>query len=136
MFAASLHDMGYFPSKADPDVWLKEATKPDGTRYYSMILVYVDGCLHVHHDCNLFMTQLNSIYRLKEEPCAPTRYIGANIKKFLVGDSVRYAMTCTDYIESAIASLEKTLAADGTPSKLEMSNKKCDHNGLRNVWKQ
>jgi len=34
-------------------------------------------------------------------------------------------MTCTDYIESAIASLEKTLAADGTPSKLEMSKKKC-----------
>mmetsp|Transcript_24639 Transcript_24639/g.23662 ORF Transcript_24639/g.23662 Transcript_24639/m.23662 type:complete len:91 (+) Transcript_24639:69-341(+) len=32
-FAKILHDMGYVPIKADPDVWLKPAFKPDGNDY-------------------------------------------------------------------------------------------------------
>ena len=28
--AGLLHDIGYTPSKADPDVWLRPAVKPDG----------------------------------------------------------------------------------------------------------
>ena len=33
MLAHSLIDIGYVSSKADPDVWLKSKTKPDGKRY-------------------------------------------------------------------------------------------------------
>ena len=101
MFAQTLTDLQYTPSKADPDVWIKPAVKPDGTEYYAMILVYVDDCLHVHHDTKTLMDRLNHIYRLKEEPCEPDRYLGANIKKFIVGDTVRHAMCCTDYILAA-----------------------------------
>ena len=126
MFAQTLTDLQYTPSKADPDVWIKPAVKPDGTEYYAMILVYVDDCLHVHHDTKPLMDRLNQIYRLKEEPCEPDRYLGANIKKFIVGDTVRHAMCCTDYVNSAIANLEKTLATDGEPDRLSSySNKSC-----------
>ncbi len=126
MFAESLTGLGYVPTKADPDVWIKPETKPDGTEYYAMILVYVDDCLHIHHNCKTLMDRLNQIYRLKEDPCEPERYLGANIKKFVVGTSVRYAMCCTDYVTSAIANLEKTLAADGEPDRLnKYSAKSC-----------
>jgi hypothetical protein len=37
--AASLRDMGYKSCKADPDVWMKAATKADGTKFYSDVLV-------------------------------------------------------------------------------------------------
>ena len=43
--AETLHDLGYLPTKGDPDVWIRPAVKPDGFEYYEMILVYVDDIL-------------------------------------------------------------------------------------------
>ena len=48
--AEQLYDIGYTPSKADPDVWLRPAVKPDGFEYYEMILCYVDDVLSISHD--------------------------------------------------------------------------------------
>ena len=42
--------MGYKPSQADQDVWLRPATTEDGHEYYEYILVYVDDLLHVSHN--------------------------------------------------------------------------------------
>ena len=66
MLAHKLRDLGYVYSKADPDVWLKSETKPDGTEYYAYVLVYVDDVLHLHHDPDTFMNCLEKIYRLKD----------------------------------------------------------------------
>ena len=43
--AGVLHDMNYRPSKADNDVWLRPAVKPNGFEYYEMVLCYVDDVL-------------------------------------------------------------------------------------------
>ena len=43
--AASLRDLGCRSCKADPDVWMKAATKVDGTKFYSCVLAYVDDIL-------------------------------------------------------------------------------------------
>jgi hypothetical protein len=37
--------MGFEPTKSDPDVWYRAASKPDGFQYYEYILVYVDDML-------------------------------------------------------------------------------------------
>ena len=37
MLADTIWDLGYRPSKADPDVWSKPATKANGFKYYEMI---------------------------------------------------------------------------------------------------
>ena len=58
MFVATLHDMEYKPIKADPDVWIKPATKPDGTMSYETVLVYVDDILHVSHSTEPVMKTL------------------------------------------------------------------------------
>ena len=39
--AGVIHDLGYMPTKADPDVWIKPAVKPDGSEYYEIVLCYV-----------------------------------------------------------------------------------------------
>ena len=65
MLAQTLRDLGYVSYKADPDVWLKAKTKPDGTKYYGYVLVYVDYVLHLHHDPDTFMNCLAEVYRLK-----------------------------------------------------------------------
>ena len=55
--AETLHDIGFKPMKADPDVWIHPAVKPDGSKYYKYIMCYVDDILSVSHDAK-------SIYNL------------------------------------------------------------------------
>ena len=43
--ASILHDIGYNPSKTDPDVWMSLAIKSDRTEYQKYSLVYVDNVL-------------------------------------------------------------------------------------------
>ena len=45
MFANGMHSVGFVPSKADLDVWMKPATKSNGEQYYEYLLVYVDDIL-------------------------------------------------------------------------------------------
>ena len=37
----TLHGIGFKPTKADPDVWICPAVKPDGSEYYDYIMYYV-----------------------------------------------------------------------------------------------
>mmetsp|Transcript_18822 Transcript_18822/g.26690 ORF Transcript_18822/g.26690 Transcript_18822/m.26690 type:complete len:441 (+) Transcript_18822:2780-4102(+) len=81
-FAGNLRDMGFTSSLGDPDVWLREATKSDGSEYYEYILVYVDDLLIVSHEPNkiLHILEHHFKYRLKDVG-PPKRYLGATIEK-------------------------------------------------------
>jgi len=37
--AQTMEQLGYMPTQADPDVWIKRALKSDGTPYYKMMLI-------------------------------------------------------------------------------------------------
>ena len=37
-----LREMGFVGSRADPDFWMKPASKPDGIEYYQYVICYVD----------------------------------------------------------------------------------------------
>lgn len=113
MFATTLTDLGFFPSKADPDVWMKPRTKPNGDEYYSMVLVYVDDVLHFDHEPNILMNQLEVQYRLKDKAEIPGRYLGANIDKVQLHDgTLAWSMSSHEYLTNAIANLEEQLVQD------------------------
>ncbi len=40
--SSTLHSMDFKPTLADPDVWIRPASRPDGYEYYEYVLVYVD----------------------------------------------------------------------------------------------
>ena len=48
--AETLHDIGFKPTKADPNVWICPAVKLDGSKYYEYIMCYVDDILSVSLD--------------------------------------------------------------------------------------
>ena len=49
--AGSFTNMGFRScTRADPDVWMRPQTKPNGFRYYECYLVYVNYLLFVSHD--------------------------------------------------------------------------------------
>ena len=45
LLAEVLHDIGYMPTKADPDVYLRPAVKSNGFKYYEYVLCFVDDIL-------------------------------------------------------------------------------------------
>jgi hypothetical protein len=62
--AVTLSDYGYTSCKADPDVWMRAKTKPDGFQYWSYILVYMDDILIIDHDLNVLWIILPPIILL------------------------------------------------------------------------
>jgi hypothetical protein len=107
----TLHSLGFQPSLADADVWIKPASKPNGYEYYELLLVYVDDILVVSHAPELIMETIKSAYRLKEEPAPPTNYLGSSIKewKFPNEPSKVWSMNSKQYIQEAIRCLEVEL---------------------------
>ena len=47
--AQVLKDLVFVSTLADPDVWIWEAVREDGFKYYEMLFVYVDNILAVSH---------------------------------------------------------------------------------------
>jgi hypothetical protein len=43
--------------RADADVWMRQATKADGTEYYEYVLLYDDGCLVVSENPEAILQQ-------------------------------------------------------------------------------
>lgn len=115
--ASTLSDMGYKATEADRNVWIKKGCKPDGFRYYQLILVYVDDILHISHSPMDVITQLRSAYTLKEESVGtPKRYLGANIERVQTSDGrIIWSMTSEDYVRAAIENVEGMLRSDGSP---------------------
>ena len=63
--ALTLDEMNFIPSQADPSVWLRPTTKPDGEHYYEYILVYVDDILAIPYDLTNLMKHMNHNFKFK-----------------------------------------------------------------------
>jgi hypothetical protein len=111
----SMLSLGFLPCKADGDVWMRKATKPDGFRYWEYVLCYVDDILTVSHDPQSIMKQIKAIYRLKDGIAPPEVYLGANISQhYHPGDEKpRWAMSSDDYVKEALRNVEQTLKESG-----------------------
>jgi hypothetical protein len=113
--AATLRDHGYVSCKADPDVWMKPKTRPDGFKYWSYMFVYTDDILVVDHEPQKVMDYMASRYTLKPGSVAePTIYLGAQISKFYIDgadnpDKPRWAMLSEKYVKQAVEDVETEL---------------------------
>ena len=73
----ALHDIGFKPTKADPDVWIHPAVKLGGTKYYEYIMCYVDDILSVSHDAKSILQSLQRQFKLKGDKIEPAdMYLG------------------------------------------------------------
>lgn len=78
-FSKTLRSMNFVPSYADPDVWMRPATKDTGSEYYEYILVYVDDILVLSATPLPIMKTIHKAYCLKEDPARPSQYLGSQI---------------------------------------------------------
>ena len=104
--------MGFKPSKADPDIWMKSSK--DGS-HYEYIAVYVDDLAICMKDPKAFCDTLKEKYKLKLKGVGPINYhLGCGYTRdedgTLVADPRKY-------VEKILESYEKTFGEKPKKSK-------------------
>ena len=120
LLAETLHDIGYTPTKADPDVWLRPAVKSDGFEYYELILCYVDDILSISADPTDSLRGLQSTFKLKDDKIeVPEIYLGAELGRMQVDGQWCWTMSAEKYVSASVKNVEDALAKKGLrlPSK-------------------
>ena len=116
----TLHDIGFKPTKADPDVWIHPVIKPCVAEYYEYIMCYVDDILSVSHDAKSILQSLQGQFKLKGDKIEPTdMYLGVQLGTMQVEGNEGWFMSSEKYVKSAIQNIEETLQKTGQqlPSK-------------------
>ena len=112
--AETLYDLGFTPSKADPDVWMRPAVKPDGFRYYEYALCYVDDILAISHDAKKVLRGVQSVFKLKDDKIEPPdMYLGAELGRMTMDGREAWYISSEKYVRAAIENIEKQLAENG-----------------------
>ena len=118
MFNNSIRDMGFQPSIADPDVYLRPFAKPDGYKYYEYILVYVDDVLIVSHAPDEHLKVMQANYELNPASVGPpNRYLGADVEKVQKpGDPTGreyWSFSARTYVKNAVKNVKLLLQDEG-----------------------
>ena len=120
---ATLTEMGFSLSRANADVWMRPATKPNGFEYYKYLLVYVDDVLAISHDPKPLIEEIGKMYELKKGSVGPpTRYLGATISKFQIPGVKTgreyWAMSAREYVQEAVRIVKDLLTKEGKTLKM------------------
>ena len=119
--AETLYNISFRPSKADPDVWLRLAVKPNGQTYYEYILCYVDDILSVSLNATSILKYIQFNFKLKDdkkiEP--PSDYLGAVLGQMDIDGKTGWYLSSEKYVKSAVENIKQILQKDGQklPSK-------------------
>ena len=104
--AETLDDIGFRIRISDPNVWMREATKPTGETYYEYILCYVGDILCIIHDAMQKMGEIQKNLKFKNNKIeGPDLYLYASLKKKELNGQTMWTMTSQDYIKNAIDNL-------------------------------
>ena len=69
-----MHHLNFIPCPADPDVWMRPASKADGSSYYEYILLYVDDALCISENAeDVLRNELGKYFDLKENSIGPPK---------------------------------------------------------------
>ena len=84
LLVKTLYDIGYTLSKADLDIWLRPAVKPDRFEYYEMILCNVDDILSISHYATKTMKGIQHTFKLKDDKIVvPENYLRTRLSKMV-----------------------------------------------------
>jgi hypothetical protein len=103
----TLFNLNYKSTKANPGIWIQPGVKPDGFKYYKMLLVYVDYVQCISHDPTASMKGIQGTFKLKGDKIkVPTHYLGAQISQKTIGSISCWTMSSEQYIKAAIVNVE------------------------------
>ena len=108
----TLYELGYTPTKYDPDVWLLKSVKADGFQFYDMVLCYVDDVLCISDDPMKTMKGIQRTFKFKDDNIdEPEDYLGATLEKMILSEGSEFcSMSSVKYVKAAVQNVEETLA--------------------------
>jgi hypothetical protein len=113
--AKVLAGLGFESTKADPDVWIRKAVRPDCFQYYEMLFVFVYDILALSNEARKVIGDITQFYRAKEGSIKPPDiYLGSNVDRIQLSDG--HEVWCTsprDYVKNAISVVEHLFKEDG-----------------------
>lgn len=103
--------LGYQSCLADPDVWMRSATRADGEEYYEYMLLYVDDCLCVSERARDALMQIDKYFKMKPESIGPPKiYLGGTVSQVVLENGVTaYAFSSSKYVQEAIKNVDEYL---------------------------
>ena len=109
--AETLYDIGFVPTRADPDVWRRPAIKEDGFEYYEYVLCYVDDILAISHKARDVLKAIQTIFKLKDDRIEPPdMYLGTTLS-IMDDDGIQgWCMSSDKYVKAAVENVEQELA--------------------------
>ena len=83
--------LGFESYQADPDIWMREAVKPDGSEYWKYVLLYVDDCLVISdNDEKILQKEIGKYFKLKEASISPPAiYLGGKMRKVVLKNGAK-----------------------------------------------
>ena len=122
--AQTLDRAGFKSSRADPDIWMRKAVKPDGTKFYEYVLAYVDDVVYEGLEADKFMDYLRSVYTLKDGSVKePDYYLGADVRIHeLASGEKAWALSSDTYVKRAIEEVERELSYVGKQLKKKVTS--------------
>ena len=59
--------LGFKSCKSDPYVWMQEAVRDDGTKYFEYVMLYVDDCIEIGvNPEKILRYEIGKYFELKE----------------------------------------------------------------------
>jgi hypothetical protein len=114
--ATCMRALHYVPCEADPDVWMRPATREsDGFEYWEYVLIYTDDLLVVSENPKAVLDKIDNYFPLKSGSITPPDvYLGAKISKYpLKNGVVAWAMSSSQYVQEAVKNVELYLSERG-----------------------
>ena len=108
MLANTLWELSYQQTLADPDVWIKPATKSNGFKYYEMVLTYVDDVMSMSEVPMKVIEGIQATFKLKGDKAEiPSMYLGGSINKVTIDAGTEcWTMSSEKYVKTAVATVE------------------------------
>ena len=103
-----MEHLGYEYCTADPDVWMRSATRADDLDYYEYILPYVDNCLCISDNPKPALLQVEKYSPIKPASLGPSKtYLGGTVSKIQLPNGVHaWAFISSQYVHEAVKSVE------------------------------
>ena len=118
--------LGFKPCLADPDVWMRSATKSDGSDYWEYVLLYVDDALCISENPErVLRDEVGKYFELKEASIGPPDiYLGGRMRKVtMVNGAQAWAFGSSQYVQAAVKNVEDHLK---TSSKSLPHGRSCE----------
>ena len=106
-----MHDLGFSPVRADPDVWQHPAVKMDGFEYYKFILCYVNDLLTISEDATKVLQGIQATFKFKDDKIEkPDIYLDAQLDNMIVDRIEGWTMLSDKYVKAVVDNIEETLS--------------------------